>query len=86
MPADSNTRFASTVEDEILVDPVDAPEILDDFEIGEEDILYIQDREVNKQKIRRRVEQYKVGEIACRYLTCQFCGIKLILSSGRYHC
>ena len=48
------------MEDELLVEPVDAPEILDDFEFEEVDNLDIQDREVNKQKLRRRVEQYKV--------------------------
>lgn len=49
-----------TVEDEILVDPVDTPEILDDFELGEEGIIDIKDREVNQQKLRRRIEQFKV--------------------------
>ena len=48
------------MEDELLVEPVDAPEILDDFEFEEADNLDIQDREVNKQKLRRRIEQYKV--------------------------
>ena len=48
------------MEDELLVEPVDAPEILDDFEFEEVDNLDIQDREVNKQKLRRRIEQYKV--------------------------
>lgn len=50
----------STVEDEILVDPVDAPEVLDDFELGDEETIDIKDREVNKQKLRRRIEQFKV--------------------------
>jgi len=49
-----------TVEDEILVDPVDTPEILDDFELGEEGIIDIKDREVNQQKLRRRIEQFKL--------------------------
>lgn len=39
---------------------MDAPEVLDDFEFEEVDNLNIQDREVNKQKLRRRIEQYKV--------------------------
>jgi ubiquitin-like domain-containing CTD phosphatase 1 len=49
-----------TVEDEILVEPVDAPEVLDDFELGQEDTVDIMDREVNRQKLRRRIEQFKV--------------------------
>jgi len=49
-----------TVEDEILVDPVDAPEVLDDFELGDEETIDIKDREVNKQKLRRRIEQFKM--------------------------
>uniref|UniRef100_A0A0C9QLY3 protein-serine/threonine phosphatase n=1 Tax=Wollemia nobilis TaxID=56998 RepID=A0A0C9QLY3_9CONI len=49
-----------TVEDEIIVDPVDAPEIIDDFELGQDDVTDIKDKEVNKQKLRRRIEQYKI--------------------------
>jgi len=48
------------VEDEIIVDPVDAPEIIDDFELGQDDVTEIKDKQVNKQKLRRRIEQYKV--------------------------
>lgn len=48
------------MEDEILVEPVDAPEILDDFELGQEDTVDIMDRDVNKQKLKRRIEQFKV--------------------------
>jgi hypothetical protein len=42
------------------VDPVDAPEVLDDFELGDEETIDIKDREVNKQKLRRRIEQFKM--------------------------
>lgn len=49
-----------TVEDEILVEPVDAPEIVDDFEFEDVDSQDIKDREVNKLKLRRRIEQYKI--------------------------
>ncbi|KAJ7561462.1 hypothetical protein O6H91_03G029400 [Diphasiastrum complanatum] len=49
-----------TVEDEIFVDPVDAPEVLDDLQLEDEETSAIKDREVNKQKLRRRVKQYKV--------------------------
>lgn len=55
-----NWNFFSTVEDEIIVDPVDSPEIIDDFELGQEEAVDIKDKEVNKQKLRRRVSQYKV--------------------------
>lgn len=57
----------STVEDEILVDPVDAPEVLDDFELGDEETIDIKDREVNKQKLRRRIEQFKVTLLSYLY-------------------
>ncbi|EFJ24099.1 hypothetical protein SELMODRAFT_79490 [Selaginella moellendorffii] len=49
-----------TVEDEIFVDTVDAPEVLDDFELGEEDTTDIKDKDINKAKIQRRVQQYKL--------------------------
>ncbi|KAH6559556.1 hypothetical protein KP509_1Z004600, partial [Ceratopteris richardii] len=49
-----------TVEEEIFVEPVDAPEILDDFEFEEIDSRDIKDKEVNKLKLSRRIEQYKV--------------------------
>lgn len=39
---------------------MDAPEVVDDFELGQEDTVDIMDREVNKQKLRRRIEQFKV--------------------------
>ncbi|KAH9301534.1 hypothetical protein KI387_013117, partial [Taxus chinensis] len=48
-----------TVEDEIIVDPVDSPKIIDDFELGQDDAAEIKDKEVNKQKLKRRIEQYK---------------------------
>lgn len=55
--------ICSTVEDEIFVDQVDSPEIVDDFEIGQEEAVDIKDKEVNKQKLRRRIEQYKVSDL-----------------------
>ncbi|KAK1321196.1 Ubiquitin-like domain-containing CTD phosphatase [Acorus calamus] len=48
-----------TVEDDIIVDQVDAPEVIDDFELGQDEVTDIKDKEVNKQKLRRRVNQYK---------------------------
>ncbi|KAK1271745.1 Ubiquitin-like domain-containing CTD phosphatase [Acorus gramineus] len=49
-----------TVEDDIIVDQVDAPEVIDDFELGQDEVTEIKDKEVNKQKLRRRVNQYKI--------------------------
>lgn len=52
--------ICSTVEDDIIVDQVDSPEIIDDFELGQDEAVDIKDKEVNKQKLRRRIDQYKV--------------------------
>ncbi|MQM07093.1 hypothetical protein Taro_039927, partial [Colocasia esculenta] len=49
-----------TIEDDIIVDQVDSPEIVDDFELGQEEVVDIKDKEVNKQKLRRRANQYKI--------------------------
>lgn len=51
----------STVEDDLIVDQVDSPEIIDDFELGQDEAVDIKDKEVNKQKLSRRIAQYKVG-------------------------
>lgn len=53
--------ISSTVEDDIIVDQVDSPEIIDDFELGQDESTDIKDKEVNKQKLRRRIYQYKVS-------------------------
>lgn len=53
--------FSRTVEDDIIVDQVDAPDIVDDFELGQDEVVDIKDKEVNKQKLRRRTTQYKVS-------------------------
>ena len=47
------------IEDDIIVDQADAPEIVADFEIGQDEAVDIKDKKVNKQKLRRRVDQYK---------------------------
>ena len=44
------------------MDQVESPEIIDDFEIGQDEAVDIKDKEVNKQKLRRRIDQYKVVE------------------------
>ncbi|KAH9625551.1 hypothetical protein KSS87_023448 [Heliosperma pusillum] len=48
-----------TVEDDIIVEAVDSPEIVDDFELGLDEAVDIKDKDVNKQKLRRRINQYK---------------------------
>ncbi|XP_023768013.1 ubiquitin-like domain-containing CTD phosphatase [Lactuca sativa] len=55
------------IEDDIIVDQADAPEIVADFEIGQDEAVDIKDKKVNKQKLRRRVDQYKIEfRIPCR--------------------
>lgn len=44
-----------------MVEPVDAPEILDDFELGQHEVVDIKDCDVNKSKLKRRVRSYKVS-------------------------
>ncbi|KAH8514731.1 hypothetical protein H0E87_007531 [Populus deltoides] len=49
-----------TVEDDIIVNQMDSPEIVDDFELGQDEAVDIEDDEVNKQKLRRRIDQYEI--------------------------
>lgn len=49
-----------TVEDEIIIDQVDSPEVVDDFVLGQDEVVEIKDKPVNQQKLRRRVQQYKI--------------------------
>lgn len=49
-----------TVEDDIILNQMDSPEIIDDFELGQDEAVDIEDVEVNKQKLRRRIDQYEV--------------------------
>ncbi|GAB4847841.1 hypothetical protein Ancab_026901 [Ancistrocladus abbreviatus] len=62
LPLKSSLKMTmiGTVEDEIIVDQVDSPEIVDDFEIGQDEAVDIKDREVNKLKLRRRINHYKI--------------------------
>ncbi|KAI9176705.1 hypothetical protein LWI28_006228 [Acer negundo] len=62
LPLKSSLKMTmiGTVEDDIIVDPVESPEIIDDFELGQEESVDIKDKEVNKQKLRRRANQYKI--------------------------
>lgn len=40
---------------------MESPEIVDDFEIGQDEVVDIKDKEMNKQKLNRRIKQYKVS-------------------------
>ncbi|KAI3445612.1 hypothetical protein Pfo_002277 [Paulownia fortunei] len=60
LKASLKMTMIGTVEDDIIVDPVESPEIIDDFELGQDEAMDIKDKEVNKQKLRRRIEQYKI--------------------------
>ncbi|KAL3814507.1 hypothetical protein ACJIZ3_015775 [Penstemon smallii] len=60
LKASFKMTMIGTVEDDIIVDPVDTPEIVDDFELGQDEAVDIKDKEVNKQKLRRRIQQYKI--------------------------
>ncbi|KAL5787316.1 hypothetical protein ACOSP7_004265 [Xanthoceras sorbifolium] len=62
LPLKSSLKMTmiGTVEDDIIVDPVESPEIIDDFELGQEETVDIKDKDVNKQKLRRRANQYKI--------------------------
>lgn len=43
------------------MDQIESPEIVDDFEIGQDEAVDIKDKEVNKQKLKRRIQQHKVS-------------------------
>ncbi|XP_022998279.1 ubiquitin-like domain-containing CTD phosphatase [Cucurbita maxima] len=62
LPLKSSLKMTmiGTVEDDIIVDQVDSPEIIDDFELGKDEVIDIKDKDVNKQKLRRRIGQYKI--------------------------
>lgn len=49
-----------TVEDDIFVDQVDSPDVIDDFELGQDEVVDIKDKDVNQQKLRRRISQCKI--------------------------
>uniref|UniRef100_A0A803N647 protein-serine/threonine phosphatase n=1 Tax=Chenopodium quinoa TaxID=63459 RepID=A0A803N647_CHEQI len=62
LPFKSSVKMTmiGTVEDDLIIDPVDSPEIVDDFELGQDEAVDLKDKEVNKQKLRRRIDQYKI--------------------------
>ncbi|XP_059648195.1 ubiquitin-like domain-containing CTD phosphatase [Cornus florida] len=62
LPLKSSLKMTmiGTVEDDIIVDQVDSPEIIDDFELGQAEAVDIKDKEVNKQKLRKRIDRCKI--------------------------
>ncbi|PSS02887.1 Ubiquitin-like domain-containing CTD phosphatase [Actinidia chinensis var. chinensis] len=62
LPLKSSLKMTmiGTIEDDILVDQVDSPEVVDDFELGQDEVVDIKDNAANKQKLRRRINQYKI--------------------------
>ncbi|KAB5563706.1 hypothetical protein DKX38_003760 [Salix brachista] len=62
LPLKSSLKMTmiGTVEDDIIVNQMDSPEIVDDFELGQDEAVDIEDVEVNKQKLRRRIDQYEI--------------------------
>lgn len=56
--------FSSTTEDDIIVDQATSQDIVDDFELGKDEVVDIKDKEINKQKLRRRIDQYKVSSMS----------------------
>jgi hypothetical protein len=53
-------NYNSTTEEDLIVDPVESPEILDDFELPQEEAVDIKDMQVNKLKLSRRISHFKV--------------------------
>ncbi|KAF3628791.1 Ubiquitin-like domain-containing CTD phosphatase [Capsicum annuum] len=53
-------RLRWTIEEDIFVDQVESPDIIDDFELELEETVDIKDKEINQQKLRRRIEQHKI--------------------------
>ncbi|CAJ2677226.1 unnamed protein product [Trifolium pratense] len=58
----SSIKFTmiGTTEEDLIVDPVESPEILDDFELPQEEAVDIKDMQVNKLKLSRRINHFKV--------------------------
>lgn len=50
------------------MDQAESPEIVDDFELGKEEAVDVKDKDVNKQKLKRRIDQYKVWDFDGIYM------------------
>ncbi|CAD6235694.1 unnamed protein product [Miscanthus lutarioriparius] len=53
-------RRECTIEEEIFVGQEDDPELLDDFDFEQNEATAIKDKDVYKQKLKRRASQYKI--------------------------
>uniref|UniRef100_A0A0D9V8G8 protein-serine/threonine phosphatase n=1 Tax=Leersia perrieri TaxID=77586 RepID=A0A0D9V8G8_9ORYZ len=53
-------NMVGTPESELFVDQEDDPEILNDYEIGQDEVSAIKDKDVYKQKLKRRASQYEI--------------------------
>ncbi|KAL6515200.1 hypothetical protein OROHE_018832 [Orobanche hederae] len=60
LKASLKMTMIGTMEDDIIVDQAESPEIIDDLELEHDEAMDIKDNEVYKLKLRRRVEQYKI--------------------------
>ncbi|ESW31562.1 hypothetical protein PHAVU_002G248400 [Phaseolus vulgaris] len=62
LPLNSSLKMTmiGTTEEDLLLDPVDSPEILDDLELPKDEAVDIKDMEVNKRKLARRINQVKI--------------------------
>ncbi|KAG5029594.1 hypothetical protein AAZX31_05G156700 [Glycine max] len=62
LPLNSSLKMTmiGTTEEDLLVDPVESPEILDDLELPKDEAVDIKDMEVNKQKLNRRIHQFNI--------------------------
>ncbi|GJP36532.1 hypothetical protein CLOM_g8472 [Closterium sp. NIES-68] len=49
-----------TVESEIVLDPLEAPEVVDDLELADEEAVEIKDRPENIAKLRRRSKHFQL--------------------------
>ncbi|KAK7399689.1 hypothetical protein VNO78_10878 [Psophocarpus tetragonolobus] len=62
LPLSSSLKFTmiGTTEEDLLVDPVHSPEILDDFDLPNDHAVDIKDMHVNNDKLCRRILQFKI--------------------------
>ncbi|PHT97039.1 Ubiquitin-like domain-containing CTD phosphatase 1 [Capsicum chinense] len=60
LKASLKMTMIGTIEEDIFVDQVESPDIIDDFELELEETVDIKDKEINQQKLRRRIEQHKI--------------------------
>ncbi|KAG5000034.1 hypothetical protein AAZX31_08G123900 [Glycine max] len=69
LPLNSSLKMTmiGTTEEDLLVDPVESPEILDDLELPKDEAVDIKDMEVNKLKLNRRIHHFKIElQNSCR--------------------